>query len=186
MRTYTGTHIPLFLTCVIIFQCAMAKRQPNFTFFEKQILIRLLNDYKHIVEDKRTDKRTNKEKEKAWTEITDRFNSEADVNKRTKKQLENCWKALKSKDRDSRAAERREHFRTGGGPPVDVKKDPLCELVAEITQANFDPINNAYDDDSEQLADESETTRKYYLTRVVRKGSCTSHPAQNILISLCI
>ena len=40
---------------------------------------------------------------------------------------------------------------------MDVKKKTLCELVAEKTQANFDPINNAYDVDAEQLADESES-----------------------------
>ena len=82
MRTYTGTHITLFLTCDIIFQCAIAKRPLNFTFLEKKSLISLLDDYKHIVEDKWTDKRTKKTK-RAWTEITDRFNAEADVNKRT-------------------------------------------------------------------------------------------------------
>ena len=70
------------------------KTSANFTFLEKQILIRLLYDYKHIVEDKRTDKRTNKEKEKVGTEFTDRFNSEADVSKRTKKQLDILFSIL--------------------------------------------------------------------------------------------
>ena len=60
----------------------MSKRV-NFSEYEKQIILTYAERYAHITEDKRTGKRTLKEKDVAWEALILKFNAEAGVTKRT-------------------------------------------------------------------------------------------------------
>ena len=80
------------------------------------IILTYVKEFAHIIEDKRTGKRTLKEKDTAWEALTLKFNAEAGVTKRTKTQLEACWKNLKNKHKAQDGTDRKERFRIGGGP----------------------------------------------------------------------
>lgn len=53
----------------------MEKRAANFSINEEQLLIRLVKKYKNIIESKRSNAVTWKDKEKAWLKIECEFNS---------------------------------------------------------------------------------------------------------------
>ncbi|XP_067687325.1 uncharacterized protein [Haliotis asinina] len=89
----------------------MFKRSINFSPFEKDQLLRLIREYIVIFEDKRLDGVGRREKERAWLELTDRYNSLDNVNLRTSKQLQACWKNLKNRAKDvTEACKRGEEF----------------------------------------------------------------------------
>ena len=104
-----------------------------------KIILTYVKEYAHIIEDKRTDKRTLKEKDTAWEALTLKFNAEAVVTEWTKKQLGACWKNLKSKHKAQDATDRKELFRTGGGPaPPDSLQDRIPQAVGNILQKRFE------------------------------------------------
>ncbi|XP_046330761.1 uncharacterized protein LOC124114240 [Haliotis rufescens] len=89
----------------------MFKRSINFSPFEKDQLLRLIREYIVIFEDKRLDGVGRREKERAWLELTDRYNSLENVNLRTSKQLQACWKNLKNRAKDvTEACKRGDEF----------------------------------------------------------------------------
>ena len=51
------------------------KRSPNFSQFETDVLIDIITKYKEIIENKKTDGTTIKEKDGAWKKIEADFNS---------------------------------------------------------------------------------------------------------------
>lgn len=124
----------------------MAKRSANFTTFERESIITLVGDYSKIIEDKRTDSRSNREKESAWSDITSKFNSETNNSFKTTKQLQSCWKNIKIRAKKVATCSRQEKFRTGGGPKP---QSPSTEdrAVEAIIQDKYEPLNNEFDDD---------------------------------------
>lgn len=76
-----------------------SRRSANFTHHEKEILLSLMQTYRHVVEDKRTDGIMVKEKNAAWIELTNKYNAQNEVWTRSVKQLRQCWKNLKSRAR---------------------------------------------------------------------------------------
>ena len=120
----------------------MSKRV-NFSEFERQVLVACVRENAHIIEDKRTDKRTTREKDIAWERVTVKYNAKARVTKRSKKQLENCWKNLKSKYK----SDRKEGNRSEGGPAVP--EDTVTQAIGDILQARFDSIPIVYNDIAE-------------------------------------
>lgn len=75
------------------------RRSANFTHHEKLVLLSLMREYRHIVEDRHTDGVTVREKNTAWVDLTNTYNAESDVSTRSLKQLRQCWKNLKSRSR---------------------------------------------------------------------------------------
>lgn len=55
--------------------CEKKKRAPNFSPTEKCLLLSIILEFKHIIENKKTDSCTWKEKDEAWQKITEVFNS---------------------------------------------------------------------------------------------------------------
>lgn len=51
------------------------KRTPNFTETDRSLLIKIVNSYKSIIECKKTDATTWKDKEETWTKVENDFNS---------------------------------------------------------------------------------------------------------------
>ena len=106
-----------------------------------------------LLRKKRTARRTTNEKENAWDALANKY-ADANVTKRTRKQLEACWKKIekkkkkKKKHRTLHASDRKEWFRTGGGP-VAVPDDPIAQTVGDILQRRFGPLPNPYDDDAD-------------------------------------
>lgn len=72
-------------------------RTKNFDGQEKQYLIDLLQLYRNIIENKKTDSSTNLKKVAAWDEITKKFNSVNNRYIRTSEQLKNCYENIKKR-----------------------------------------------------------------------------------------
>ena len=87
------------------------KRGANFSDLERAKLIRLMEDYKQVIEGKRHDNSNNKKKAHAWEQLTQKFNLEASVTKRTSKQLLHLWRDLKGKAKKEQS---RYHLRETG------------------------------------------------------------------------
>ncbi|EFN61163.1 UPF0439 protein C9orf30, partial [Camponotus floridanus] len=77
----------------------LRKRAVNFTQAEKMILIDLILKHKHIIENKRSDNVTLKDKEKSWKIIENTFNSISSTEFRSSEVLKSCWDNLKKKTR---------------------------------------------------------------------------------------
>lgn len=73
------------------------KRAQNFSEAEKMILTNLIQQYKHILENKKSDAVTLKDKDKCWKIIEHSFNSRSSSECRSSEVLRSCWDNLKHK-----------------------------------------------------------------------------------------
>jgi len=72
-------------------------RLPNFSNLEKIKLIQLIEKYKNMIENKKTDNINLKEKEKCWINISKEYNSSCSSVHRDVASLKSCWDNLKKK-----------------------------------------------------------------------------------------
>lgn len=93
-------------------QSAHKKRLPNFSSAEKMKLIELIERKKKIIENKKTDNVSAKDKENCWINIMKEFNSSSTSGHRDVGCLKNCWDNLKKKTRKHYAEIRSELFKT--------------------------------------------------------------------------
>lgn len=86
-----------------------------------------------------------RKKKESWDKICKMFNAHHSVNNRSLKQLKDLWKNLKMKAKQSKAQEKRERKKTGGGPPV-IDQDPISDKVSAILPSeemeSFSKIGN--------------------------------------------
>lgn len=123
------------------------QRASNFSSFEKNLLLVLMEEFGKIIEDKKTDSVTSEKKEQAWAALAEKFNGATGIKEaRDKGQLKGCWKNLKAKAKTDKAEERRQMFMTGGGEYRD-NIDPLTEKVSSLIPQQISPLSNPYDDD---------------------------------------
>jgi hypothetical protein len=80
----------------IILNMMKKSRGPNFTTTEIFHLLTLVEQYP-IIENKKTDGATSKEKENAWQKITAEYNSQTSFAPRATEKLVSCYKNQKSK-----------------------------------------------------------------------------------------
>lgn len=88
-----------------------SKRSQNFTNAEKLILCKLIKNKKKMIENKRADRITMKQKEIAWNSICKEFNSQGQFKRRLT--------ILKAKYNDMKKVLRKKistHRQNGGGP----------------------------------------------------------------------
>jgi len=78
---------------------SQCKRAQNFSEAEKMILINLIHQYKYVLENKKSDAVTSKDKDKYWKVIEHLFNSRSSGECRNSEVLKNCWDNLKKKTR---------------------------------------------------------------------------------------
>ncbi|XP_045530353.1 uncharacterized protein LOC123718041 isoform X1 [Pieris brassicae] len=123
------------------------ERCVNWEKKEKQLFKSILRPYISIIENKDLSTNINKEKMKAWSDITEKFNL-ANFRTRSKKQLMNQWKCIKlnTKKELSSRSNRFETSKTGGGqkPPAP---SPDTMDVAEMIPQEFEDDFNEFDCD---------------------------------------
>ncbi|XP_035457834.1 myb/SANT-like DNA-binding domain-containing protein 3 [Spodoptera frugiperda] len=125
------------------------KRVANFTADEKILLAQLVKK-RPIVESKITDGKSVAKKQVAWEQITQEFNSNANVHKRETITLKRAWDNMKAVTRKARAAERGNLIRTGGGPqppPLSPQHGAIISIVEEAAPAVITEIKNTFDID---------------------------------------
>lgn len=113
------------------------QRKPNFSEYEKNLLIELVKQ-NDIIVSKQKDISTSKKKDAAWKIVLDQFNQDDKVNKRDIAALLLCMKNLTNKAKMEHAQHKRERNATGGGP-CPVLSSTSAEIV-NIMPSIFQPL----------------------------------------------
>ncbi|XP_047511625.1 uncharacterized protein LOC125054019 [Pieris napi] len=124
------------------------KRSPNWQMPEKMLLVDLITDHFKIVENKRTDAVTMKEKNAEWIKISNEFNSQTSFSHRTAENLKAQWESLKKFTKKESAAARQYMIQTGGGPAKPKSDDPLFTRILGLISTVAVGLENPYDCDN--------------------------------------
>ena len=151
---------------------AKKKRSENFSKEEKALMVRLVADNKSVIENKRTDGMTIKEKERAWEKLTDMFNSRDFVRKRSTKQLKSFYDNFKRRSKQKKVQDKINIYKTGGGvcetPLLDETSSQLLSIISDQTES----IPNEFDGDALYI----DGTEYTYIDTRVEENSVTHNP----------
>lgn len=125
------------------------QRGSNFAATEKSIFIEILQKYVCIIENKKTDGTTLRQKEATWEKLCSDFNSYPNVAKRNVKQLKSFYDNFKRKCKKSLADEKVERMKTGGGPinTSNVMDESSMKLLS-LLKDQINPLHNTKDSDA--------------------------------------
>ncbi|XP_061724978.1 uncharacterized protein LOC133530921 [Cydia pomonella] len=118
------------------------ERSINFTSEEVDILIKLVEVNKHILENKKSDAVTWGQKEKCWRAIALSFNAESRSTHRTSKNLRLKYEGIKRDIRKKAALIR------AGGPSAAPVFTPTESKVKDMILLSVDGMENNFDSDS--------------------------------------
>ncbi|XP_031345540.1 uncharacterized protein LOC116172463 [Photinus pyralis] len=113
---------------------------------EVQLLMTLVNKYKVIIENKKTDAITWKQKQTTWEEITNEFNANNDVY-RSCKNIKGKYENLKKNAKKKFATEKRNVYKTGGGVDKPVLITETDQKIKEIIGISLEGLINQFDSD---------------------------------------
>ncbi|XP_046585796.1 uncharacterized protein LOC107228077 isoform X1 [Neodiprion lecontei] len=111
------------------------KSGKHYTAVDKKIFLEILKKYKNIVEQKKSDAGSLREKESAWNEIAEKFNGVLQISEtRTVPQLKKLWSNMKQSQRDALTQEKQARMATGGGPEIpEAQVDPdIAAIVPHL------------------------------------------------------
>lgn len=115
----------------------------NYTTEEKAILINIITKHKNIIESKKTDKVSWKDKSDTWEIIKNEFNSIAPSGTyRTTDSLKKFYENMKKERKKNIAQEKMELYKTGGGRPTHKILNPLHESI--LTLMNTKTVEGNY------------------------------------------
>lgn len=125
----------------------LRRRSPNFTKDEVHLLLYIAVGEKFVIENKKTDATTWKEKDEAWERICTAFNSQSPQNVwRNKDSLRKLYDNKKKELRKEAANSSYEVYKTGGGPTykeVSTDDELLLTLVNNKTiSGTFNPFDS--------------------------------------------
>ncbi|KAF5281909.1 hypothetical protein FQR65_LT14435 [Abscondita terminalis] len=155
-------------------------RAPNFASDEKARLLKIIFNYKDIIENKKTDAITWREKEQAWEDITEEFNAScSNLNRRSVASVKGFFENQKRKTTKEAAVRKREAIKTGGGVTT-IKDDPLLDLTMSIiNKKTVLGLDNPFDDDR-TLATTSQSCDNYETVIELEEGEQIPIPYQEI------
>ncbi len=125
----------------------MSQTRQYFSELEKSLITELVAKHKNVLESKRNDYKSIKQKTMVWETLAEEFNSQAGVKRRESKQIKKCWKNIKSQAKKSIAKEKREAKLTGGGT-ASTERDESAAAVVSIIPAQMTSLHNPFDDDN--------------------------------------
>ncbi|XP_077259653.1 uncharacterized protein LOC143895984 isoform X2 [Temnothorax americanus] len=107
-------------------------KNKHYASVEKKIFLEILKDFKHVIEVKKSDSSTLRDKEIAWDEICNRYNDSSMIfQERTVAQLKKLWTNMKQNQRELLTKEKQARLATGGGPPPpETNIDPDVAAIA--------------------------------------------------------
>ncbi|CAH1967794.1 unnamed protein product [Acanthoscelides obtectus] len=109
------------------------KRGANFSLSDRKNLLKLSNKFKAVIENKKTDGVTWRQKEEAWIKIEREFNSFTTGVPRTAKQLKTKYEAIKKELKKKYSSHKCYMLGTGGGASKEEPK-PETEEEKELLQ----------------------------------------------------
>ncbi|XP_067208394.1 myb/SANT-like DNA-binding domain-containing protein 3 isoform X2 [Linepithema humile] len=141
-------------------------RSVNFTASEIITLIELVKKYQHIIECKKTDSTTWRDKDECWSKITDELNSCCGETYRKKKSVKTKYEDMKKNLKKKLSRNKMETFKTGGGP---ANIQPLTfaeEILLSFLPSTIQGLPSVFDSDR-ILADKQMSKRKTSLAETV-------------------
>ncbi|KAL4136348.1 hypothetical protein QTP88_007896 [Uroleucon formosanum] len=121
------------------------QRSTNFTFYEKELLLKHALQNRHVLENKESNAVTWKDKQKCWLKITELYNSETTGCPRDTSCLRSKYECVKKLLRGTKS----DLFKTGGGPfkePHIVSSDSEKTLYT-ILQPTIEGLPSPFDSD---------------------------------------
>ena len=137
---------------------AANRRSQNYTSDEKQLLVSLVDNYKDVIENKKTDKVSVRERDDSWNSVSSAFNLAFPTRRRSSEQLKQCWRNMKGSTKRLAAQVRRNHFATGGGPSSTepINSNSIDSRVLAIVPGQINPL--PYENDSDAVGPEHTAT----------------------------
>ncbi|XP_028156694.1 uncharacterized protein LOC135084378 [Ostrinia nubilalis] len=124
------------------------ERAANFNNAEVQLLVSLVDKHKQVIENKKTDAVTNKDKDAVWKKIETSFNScGISTSIRTWKTLKLKYEGIKKVTKKKSSLQRQEMYRTGGGPSNAPDFNDVEEKVLSIC-TNITGLEARHDSDT--------------------------------------
>ncbi|XP_050340977.1 uncharacterized protein LOC126767553 [Bactrocera neohumeralis] len=123
------------------------KRGKNFTPQEEDALVELVDEQRHILENKRYDAVTWNQKEEAWKKLAECFTARIGTN-REWRTLWDKFESLKRKSKAEMATEKSERYRTGGGSAAVESSSMVTQKVAAISGESATGLENTSDGDA--------------------------------------
>ncbi|CAG9769725.1 unnamed protein product [Ceutorhynchus assimilis] len=127
------------------------KRTENFSKSEEKLLIESVKKFTNIIECKKTDAVSNKEKNAAWKKVANCFNSNSQ-NYRAAEQLKTKYLNLKKQCKKNFAEEKKIKMGTGGGPFSTPKTSTVDEDIREILGSQVTGRRSNFDNDLDENA----------------------------------
>lgn len=121
----------------------------QFSRDKEQLLVSLVKKYKSIIENKKSNASTWKDKEKAWQVIEKEFNSNSGQNSRNAKQLKEKYLNMKKRVKQKFSNEKRSNSQTGGGPHISTDITNVDIAIKDMIRKQISGLNNNYDCDRE-------------------------------------
>lgn len=122
-------------------------RQANFSPKEEEILLKIIEEKRHTIENKKTDAVTWEQKSKTWDEVGELFEALSGT-KRPVKNLRDKYENMKKKIKKELANEKKEIFLTGGGSRPARKHDNNTETLLRLMGTSAFGLDNPYDGDA--------------------------------------
>jgi hypothetical protein len=127
------------------------KRSGNFSKEEEQLLVSLVAQNKHIVENKKSGVISWKDKQEAWKRIEAEFNCQNTHNLyRNMKGLKEKYANLKRTTKQKFSKNRQQILKTGGGSCETINFTDIDTTLKDILGEQVDGLNNIYDSDCVQ------------------------------------
>lgn len=123
------------------------ERSANFSPVEIDTLVQIVQKYSNVLECKKTDAHTWKEKEECWEKLASDFNSINMICPRTAKCLKTKYECLKKEVRKKRALQQQEIYRTGGGEGKPIVFTPTEDKLLSLMLLGVDGMPSRNDDD---------------------------------------
>ncbi|XP_018798003.1 PREDICTED: uncharacterized protein LOC108974556 [Bactrocera latifrons] len=127
------------------------KRGKKFTPQGENALVELVDEQRHILENKRSDAVTWKQKEEAWKKLAECFTARIGTS-REWRTLRDKFESLKRKSKAEMATEKSEHYRTGGGSAAVESSSMATQKVAAILGESATGLENTFDASANNFA----------------------------------
>lgn len=124
-----------------------ATRTPNFSNQEECTLVRLVKNYRDVIECKKTDSEANLQKKATWKQIASIFNASGAGTYRDENTLQRKYQNLKKSTKKKFAEEKRAITATGGGKPPNVEISQIENDIKEMLGYQIVGRESAFDDD---------------------------------------
>ncbi|CAH1117627.1 unnamed protein product [Phaedon cochleariae] len=156
-------------------------RSSNYTQQEKNLLLNIILRFKHVVESKKTDAVTWRDKNSTWTKIATLFNSQSPTGTyRDVTSLRKVYENVKKTVRKTVSDEKVSFKKTGGGE-ASFNDDPTIDLALEVINTKtVYGLSNPFDSDCQGDKQEEETVQPY----TEESFSCNAENVETVIIRM--